>query len=642
MASGARAPMTETRDHVYAFGPFLLDSRERRLLRDGQPVPLTIKAFDLLEVLAKNDGRLLRKEELLRLVWSDAVVEENNLTVTVSALRKALGEAPTDRQYIETVPRRGYRFVADLRELADEGNARPRSGAAIAALTPAAEAAVSRAKEKGRNRLLWAAAAALATVLVAVGAVWIHWPRPAPLTPVRSLAVLPFHSLTGPDGEYLGLGMADALITRLGNTKVLIVRSTGAVQKYVRSDVDPVAAGHELQVDAVLDGSIQLAAGRLRATVRLLRVSDGATLWAKAFDERLNDIFSVQDSISQQVAEGLTLRLTDAQRTLLTRRDTDDVQAYQLYLKGRFFWNKRTREGFQRGLAFFREAVEQDPTYARAYTGVADSYIGLTYYEYEPSHEAMPRAKAAALKALAIAPSLAEAHVSLAHIHGNYEWDWTAAQREWRQAILLDPEYATAHQWYAVHYLTPTGRLDEALAEARRAQQLDPVSPVFNAFVGATLLFARRYDEAIEECRKTIDLYPEFGVGHWYLGRAYLQKGLFREALAELRDAVRLSGESPLMQGTLAFAYAASGDRAKARGMLAELMRLRAEHHASAVDLAMTHAALGEREEAFRWLDEAAAERAFHLVYLKVWPELDVLRSDARFAQMVRRVGLSP
>ena len=618
--------MTEPRDHVYAFGPFLLDTRERRLLRDGEPVPLTIKAFDLLEVLAKNDGRLLRKEELLRLVWSDAVVEENNLTVTVSALRKALGEGPTDRQYIETVPRRGYRFVADLRELANERKA---------------DFAVSRAREKRRNHLLWAAAA-LATVLVAVGVVWIHWPRPATLTPVRSLAVLPFHSLTGPDGEYLGLGMADALITRLGNTKVLIVRSTGAVQKYVRSDIDPVAAGHELQVDAVLDGSIQSAAGRLRATVRLLRVSDGATLWADAFDERQSDIFSLQDSISQRVAEGLTLQLTDAQRTLLTRRDTDDTEAYHSYLKGRFFWNKRTKEGFQRGLAFFREAVEQDPTYARAYTGVADSYIGLTYYQYERPHEAMPRAKEAALKALAIAPSLAEAHVSLAHIHGNYEWDWTAAEREWRQAILLDPEYATAHQWYAVHYLTPTGRLEEALAEARRAQQLDPLSPVFNAFVGATLLFARRYDEAIEECRKTIDLYPEFGVGHWYLGRAYLQKGLFREALAELRDAVRLSGESPLMQGTLAFAYAASGDRAKARAMLAELMRLRAEHYASAVDLAMTHAALGEREEAFRWLDEAAAERAFHLVYLKVWPELDVLRPDPRFAEMVKRIGLAP
>jgi DNA-binding winged helix-turn-helix (wHTH) protein/TolB-like protein/Tfp pilus assembly protein PilF len=615
MPDGLRghAPVTEPREDVYVFGPFLLDSRERRLLRDGQPVPLTIKAFDLLEVLAKNDGRLLRKEELLRLVWSDAVVEENNLTVTVSALRKALGEGPSDRQYIETVPRRGYRFVGGLREPAT--------------------------KEPRRRR--WAVGAALATLCLATGLVWMYRARTAG-APVRSLAVLPFRSLTGSDGETIGLGMADALITRLGRTKVLIVRSTGAVQKYVRSDQDPVAVGRELQVDAVLDGSIQSAAGRLRATVRLLRVSDGSTLWAQAFDERLSDIFSLQDSISQRVAEELTPRLTDAQRRVLSLRDTDDTEAYHLYLKGRFFWNKRTREGFQRGLAFFREAVERDPTYSRAYTGVADSYIGLAYYQYERPHEAMPHAKAEAQKALKVAPSLAEAHVSLAHVYGNYDWDWTAAEGEWRQAILLDPEYGTAHQWYAVHYLTPTGHLEEALSEARRAQQLDPLSPVFNAFVGATHFFARRYDEAIEECRKTIDLYPEFGVGHWYLGRAYLQKGRFPEALAELRDAVRLSGESPLTQGTLAFAYAASGDRAKARAMLTELMRLRASQYVSSLDLAMIHAGLGEREEAFRWLEEAAAERAFHLVYLRVWPELDVLRPDPRFAGMVRRIGLAP
>ncbi len=621
MPDGLRgnAPVTESRDHVYAFGPFLLDSRERRLLRDGQPVPLTIKAFDLLEVLARNDGRLLRKEELLRLVWSDAAVEENNLTVTVSALRKALGEGPSDRQYIETVPRRGYRFVG---------------GRHVPTDPPA-----SPATEQKRWRLSWTVA--LTSLCLAVGALWTYrlWTSP---TRVRSLAVLPFHSLTDPEGESIGLGMADALITRLGSTKRMIVRSTGAVQKYARSDLDPVAAGRELRVDAVLDGSIQSAEGRLRTTVRLLRVSDGATLWAQAFDQRTSDIFSLQDSISQKVSEELTLRLTDDQRKVLTRRDTDDTEAYRLYLKGRFFWNKRTREGFQRGLAFFREAVDRDPSYSRAYTGLADSHIGLAYYQYEPPHEAMRQAKEEALQALSVAPSLAEAHVSLAHVYGNYDWDWTAAEREWRQAILLDPDYGTAHQWYAVHYLAPTGRLEEALTEARRAQELDPLSPVFNAFVGATLLFARRYDAAIEECRKTIDLYPEFGVGHWYLGRAYLQKGLFPQALAELRDAVRLSGESPLTQGTLAFAYAASGDRARARGMLSELERLRSTQYVSALDLAMTHAALGEHEEAFRWLDEAASERAFHLVYLKVWPELDALRPDPRFAEMVRRIGLQP
>jgi TolB-like protein/Tfp pilus assembly protein PilF len=471
---------------------------------------------------------------------------------------------------------------------------------------------------------------------------WRRQPPPAALGVMPSVAVLPFHSLTGPEDEYLGLGMADTLITRLGSTRTVIVRSTGAVRRYLGKDVDPVATGRELGVDAVLEGSIQSAAGRLRGTMRLLRVRDGATLWSESFDERAGDIFSLQDSISERVSGALALRLTEAQRTLLTRHDTEDVEAYHLYLKGRFFWNKRTREGFRRGLALFEQAVERDPAYARAHTGLADSYIGLAYYEYDRPHDAMPRAKAAALRALAIAPTLAEAHASLAHIKGNYEWDWAAAEQEWRRAISLDPDYATAHQWYAVHYLTPTGRLEEARREARRAQELDPLSPVFNAFLGATLLFSRRPDEAIEECRKTIDLYPEFGVGHWYLGRAYLQKGRSRESLVELTEAVRLSGGSPLMQGTLAFAHAAAGDPHQARQVLDGLMRLRREHYASAVGVAVAHAALGERDEALRWLEEAADERAFHLVYLKVWPELDALRAEPRFVALVRRVGLAP
>jgi DNA-binding winged helix-turn-helix (wHTH) protein/TolB-like protein/Tfp pilus assembly protein PilF len=641
MSSGAPAPPLEPRNDAYAFGPFLLEARERRLLRDGQPVPVTVKVFDLLEVLVRRPGRLLLKEDLLSLVWPDAAVEENNLTVTMSALRKALGEAPADRHYVETVPRRGYRFVADVREV-PEPEAGGRTPVPVATASPAGEAAVDRPRGRPRTPLVAITIAAVVAASIAASTLWRRPPSPAVLGAVPSVAVLPFHSLTGPEDEYLGLGMADTLITRLGSTRTVIVRSTGTVRRYVRSDVDPVAAGRELGVDAVLEGSIQSAAGRLRASMRMLRVSDGATLWAESFDERAGDIFRLQDSISERVSGALALPLTEAQRTLLTRRDTEDVDAYHLYLKGRFFWNKRTREGFQRGLALFEQAVERDPGYARAHVGVADSYIGQAYYEYGRPQQAMPRARTAVLKALAIAPTLSEAHASLAHIKGNYEWDWAAAEQEWRRAISLDPDYATAHQWYAVHYLTPAGRLDEALREARRAQQLEPLSPVFNSFLGATLLFSRRPDEAIEECRKAIDLYPEFGVGHWYLGRAYLQKGQPREALTELEEAVRLSGGSPLMQATLAAAHAAAGDPDHARQVLRDLVRLRNDHYASAVGLAVAHAALGERDEALRWLEEAAAERDFHLVYLKVWPEFDTLRAEPRFAALVRRVGLAP
>jgi DNA-binding winged helix-turn-helix (wHTH) protein/TolB-like protein/Flp pilus assembly protein TadD len=611
----------------YAFGPFLLDTRERRLLRDGKVVPLTLKAFDLLQVLVENPGHLLHKEELLRRVWPDAIVEENNLTVTISALRKALGEGPTDRQYIETVPRRGYRFVADFR-------------ASTEPTQPTEPTVTDRGPWQRRTRAFALGGAVLAVLAAAIVA-W-GWKRSTPATggPVRSMAVLPFRSLTD-DGEYLGLGMADALITRLGRTH-LLVRSTGAVQKYTVPGLDPVTVGRDLQVDSVLEGSIQTAGDRLRTTVRLLRVSDGSTLWAGTFDERLPDIFSVQDSISQRVAGALELELTEAQRSLLTRRDTSDSEAYQLYLRGRFFWNKRSRDGFERGAAYFRQAAEQDPAYALAYTGLADSHIGMTFYHYAPPQTAMPLARAAALRALEIDESLAEAHASLAHVKTNYEWDWAEAERLSRKAIALEPGYATAHQWFGIHYLAPMGRLEEAIGETRRARQLDPLSPVFNAFVGAALYFARRHDEAIDECRKTIDLHPDFGVAHWYLGRAYLQQGRHQEALAELRKAVTLSGGSPLMKGTLGVGYAVAGDRAAAERTRDELEKLRAESYASALDLAGIQAALGDRESAFRWLDQAAAERAFHLIYLKVWPELDPLREDPRFDALIRRLGLQP
>jgi DNA-binding winged helix-turn-helix (wHTH) protein/TolB-like protein len=609
---------------IYTFGPFLLDTRERRLLRDGKVVPLTIKAFDLLEVLVKNQGHLLQKEELLRLVWPDAIVEENNLTVTISALRKALDEGPTDRQYIETVPRRGYRFVA---------------GSAAAADSTAA----ARGPQEPRARTFAFAATALAALAAAAVLAWVFQrsTRSAATAPVRSMAVLPFRSLTN-DGEYLGLGMADALITRLGSTKRLLVRSTGSVQKYTVPGLDPVAAGRDLGVDSVLEGNIQTAGDRLRTTVRLLRVSDGSTVWAGTFDERLTDIFSVQDSISQRVAGALALELTEAQRSRLTRRDTSDSEAYQLYLRGRFFWNKRSRDGFERGASYFRQAAEKDPAYALAYSGLADSHIGMAFYHYASPQAAMPVARAAALQALEIDDSLAEAHASLAHVKTNYEWDWPEAERLWRKAMALEPEYATAHQWFGIHYLAPMGRLEEAIAETRRAQRLDPLSAVYNAFVGASLYFARRYDEAIEECRKTIDLHPDFGVAHWYLGRAYLQKGRQQEALAELREAVTLSGDSPLMKSSLGVAYALAGDRAAAKAMLDDLTKLRAESYASALDLADIHAALGDRERAFHWLDQAASERSFHLVYLKVWPELDPVRPDPRFKALILRVGLEP
>jgi tetratricopeptide (TPR) repeat protein len=395
-------------------------------------------------------------------------------------------------------------------------------------------------------------------------------------------------------------------------------------------------------VDSVLEGSIQTSGDRLRATVRLLRVRDGATLWSDTFDERLSDIFTVEDAISQRVAGALAMELTEAQQRRLTRRETADSEAYELYLKGRFFWNKRSRDGFERAAAFFRQAVEKDPSFALAYAGLADTHIGLAFYHYAAPHEAMPLARAAALKAIGIDDALAEGYASLAHEKGNYEWDWPEAERLSRKAIALEPGYATAHQWLGMHVLAPTGRLEEAVAETRRARDLDPLSAVFNAFVGAALFSAGRDDDAIEECRKAIELHPDFGVAHWYLGRALVRKGRYPEAVGQLQKAVTLSGGSPLMTGTLGVGFAMAGDRAAAERTLHDLESLRAGSYASALDLAGIEARLGNRERAFHWLAEAATERSFHLVYLNAWPELDPVRSDPRFRALVLKLGLEP
>ena len=416
----------------------------------------------------------------------------------------------------------------------------------------------------------------LAALAARCARAWV-WKRATPAAtavPVRSMAVLPFRSLTN-DGEYLGLGMADALITRLGRTKSLLVRSTGSVQKYAVPGLDPVAAGRDLQVDSVLEGSIQTAGGRLRTTVRLLRVSDGSTLWAGTFDERLTDIFAVQDSISQRLAEALALELTEAQRSLLTRRDTSDSEAYQLYLRGRFFWNKRTRDGFERGIAYFRQAAEKDPAYALAHSGLADSYIGLAYYHYASPQVAMPLARAAALKALEIDGSLAEAHASLAHVKTNYEWDWAEAERLSKKAIALQPEYATAHQWYGTHYLTPDGppgrgdRGDAARPAARPAlggvRRVRRRRPLLRPAV-------RRRDRGVPQDRRP----PSRLRRRPLVPRPRLPpEGPVPEALAELQKAVTLSGGSPLMKGTLGVGQALAGDRAAAERTLAELETLR-------------------------------------------------------------------
>jgi DNA-binding winged helix-turn-helix (wHTH) protein/tetratricopeptide (TPR) repeat protein len=575
--------MNTAAKHFFEFGAFRLDASERLLLHQGETVSLTPKAFDMLVTLVENSGHLVEKSELMRRLWPDSFVEEGSLAQNVSLLRKALGENESQK-FIETVPRRGYRFVA--------------------------------------------------TVAIKTG--------PVAESTIQSIAVLPFKSLGVDEGdEYLSIGIAETLTTRLSSLRLMVVRTTSAVLKHAGSEKDALEIGQKLQVDTVLEGSIRRAGERLRVTARLVSVPDEAVLWADKFDEQFTGIFEVEDSISAKVAQALALKVSGEEQKRLTKRHTNNAEAYQLYLKGRYFWNKRTEEGFNQGITQFQLAVAKDSTYALAYAGLADSYIGLTFYNFGAPHETMPKAKEAAMNALSIDSALAEAHTSLAHVLMNYDWNWPEAEKEFKLSIQLNPDYATAHQWYAIHYLTATDQMESALEEMKRALQLEPTSLVMNSFMGATLYFAGRYDEAIEQCRWTIEMDPNFAVAHWHLGLAYEQKEMFDKAIAEFQKATTLSGGSALLKACLGHAYAKANRIDEATKIMAELNELSQQRYVSSYERAAISVALGDERQSFELLERAYGEHSFHMVYLKVWPQFNPVRNDPRFQDLIQRLGLS-
>ena len=656
--------MSKPADHFYEFGPFRIDPVKRLLLRDGEVVPLTPKTFDTLRALVENNERVVEKDELMKEVWADTIVEEGGLTRNISVLRKALGENPDEHQYIVTVPGRGYRFVANVHEARDaiadvivEEHSRSHLVVEQEEETSAAGKYAAEAEQAIQEKALTASrwekraskwrlsTVALAVCLLVVGLAvalsyfWIssrskHIQAGAA---VRSIAVLPFKPLVaeGRD-ESLEMGMADTLITRLSSISQIVVRPTSSVRKYTGVEQDPIAVGRELMVDSVLDGSIQKSADRIRVTVRLVSVGDGRTLWADKFDENFTDIFRVQDSISERAAGALALKLTGKERKLLAKHYTENSHAYQLYLRGRYFWDKRTDDGFKKAIEYFGQAIAIDPNYALAYTGLADSYVllGAIAHHLLPPQEKLPEAKAAAAKALEIDDTLSEAHNSLGSI-SQADWDWLGAEREFKRAIELDPNNVRAHYFYSV-YLSWMGRNEEAFAEYERVQQIDPLS--LNS--GAVLFYhVRQYDQAIEQFQKMLEIDPNRHFTHWQLGMVYEQKRMYKEAIAEEQKAVSLSADRPINVAWLAHAYAVAGNRVEAQKLLDKLKTLAKRRYVSPHDIAIIYIGLGEKDRAFEWLEKAYAEHAL-LVNLKVDPVYDSLRSDPRFSGLVRRVGL--
>lgn len=455
---------------------------------------------------------------------------------------------------------------------------------------------------------------------------------------VKSIAVLPFKPIGAEAGdEYLGLGLADALITKLTNLRQIRVRPTSAVREYTRAR-DITVAGRELKVDALLDGSIQRARKRIRVTAQLVDARDGSTLWAENFDEKLADIFSLEDSLSDQVVRALSLKLTGEERKYLIKRHTESTEAYQAYLKGRYFWNKRTSNGFEKGVEYFERAIALDPNYALAYVGLADCYQLLSGYFALPSREGIPKARKALLEALQLDDTLAEAHASLAHLRAR-EWNWSDAEKEFQRAIELNPNYVTAHHWYSI-YLRVMGRFDEAWAEIKIAVELDPVSLSINTSVGALLYVMREYDQALEQLRTTLELDPLYPYAHFNLGMVYEAKEMYPEAIKHYRKTQTILGKNPELTAFLGHAYALSGRRGQAQKLLDELKKLSDQGYELRYHIAVIYEGLGEKDQAFAWLEEAYHKRDEVLGILKVDPMLDSLRADPRFMSLLERVGL--
>ena len=641
--------MSEEKAKLYEFGEFRLDASRRLLLnRDGAPVKLTAKAFDTLLYMVTHGRRTLDKDELMRAVWPDTVVEENNLSQKISELRRALGERQGENRYIATVPGRGFSFVADVKAVEGEGGkeaaqAGPpepvaaRAGVAPGVSTPRPDQRVSRL----RGRVWPTIIVVLAAALAAGGFyLWHARTRSSASTPIKDIAVLPFKPLV-PEGrdEALEIGMADTLIAKLSASRELVVRPISSVRRYGGVEQDPLAAGRELGVEAVLDGTVQRWGDRVRVTARLLRVSDGKTLWAGQFDEKFTDIFGVQDSISERVAGGLALRLTGEERERLARRYTADAEAYQLYLKGRYFWDKRTRDATKQAAEYFRQALERDPTYALAYAGLAECYRAETIAEDAPSRETLPKAKEAALKALELDPQLAEAHTALGWIKFFIDWDWEGAQREDRQAVEINPNYPMAHLAYA-HVLSNTGRHNEALEEADRALKLDPLSPLAGALKGQFLFHARRYSEAIDSLHKTLEIVPNFWIAQIMLGKSYERAGRYDEALEALRKAAETSGGTTEAMSLSGYTYAVSGRRAEAERALGELRAISDQRYVPPYNVALIYHGLGDADETIKWLERAYDERDVHMVFLGVDPKWDALRNDPRFVGLLQRMNL--
>ncbi|MGI8640872.1 MAG: tetratricopeptide repeat protein [Pyrinomonadaceae bacterium] len=656
--------MNEPQLQIYEFGDFRLDAAKRLLTKGvDEPLPLTPKVFDTLLYLVQHNGRVIGKDELMREVWIDSIVEENNLSQNISILRRVLGEKPGEGRFITTVPGHGFRFIPEVREASEVPSSKFQVPSSIESEisnsesndeSPTKSAPETRnlkletnqqpkpkTDDRNPNRFRFAAFAVL--IILVLGSLgfylWRENEKSVADARIKSIAVLPFKPLVAEHrDEALEIGMADTLIARLGDNQKIIVRPLSSVRRFGNLEQDAVQAGRALDVEAVLDGSIQRWGDVIRVNVRLIRVADGTALWTGTFDEKSTGIFVVQDAISKRVTAALAMRLSADEQANLKKRSTESVEAYELYLRGRYHFFKITQPEILKAIVFYEQAIEADPNYALAYAGIADAYRTLPIAGFVASKEAFPQARAAAKRALEIDDTLAEAHTVLGWVGFWFDWDWEAAETEFKRAIELSPNNSDAHRAYA-HLLSNTGRHDEAVAMGRRARELDPLTLITNALEGQFLFFAGRDTEAIARYDKTLEIEPDFWVAHNGLGRVYIRQERYPEAIAALTKARELSRGStePVMQ--LGYALAKSGNRKQAQETLEELKSAAAEKFVSAYSFAMIYNGLGEKDEALSYLEKSFQEREVQITFVKIDTRWDELRSEPRFVDLMRRMN---
>ena len=621
---------------LYEFGPFRLDPAERRLLRGDEIIALTPKTFDTLLALVRNSGHLLEKDELIGMLWPDSFVEEGSLSNHISLLRKALGEDPA---FIETVPKRGYRFVGTVRRLP---SAAPTYLGRLPELDdPGIPVVPVKIQPLWRSRTaLGITAIVLMTSLAAAG--W-YYKFVARSEPIYWVAVLPFVNASGdPNAEYLSDGITESLIDRLSQLPQLKVMSRDATFRYKGKETDVQKVGSELRVRAVFKGGVTQRAGSLDIKAELIDVRDNSHVWGEQYSRKASDIVALPGEIAREMTMALRVRLTGEDEKRLTKAYTANSEAYQDYLKGRYWLNKSSEEAVRKSVGYFQQAIVRDPGYALAYSGLSDSHTSLARDGFVPAKEGYLTAKESALKALEIDDTLAEAHVSLAYIKIESEWDWPAGARESQRAVALNPSYAPAYDAYA-ESLWLRGRLDDGIAESKRALELDPLSLAYNDTLGVEYFLARRYDQAIEQEGRTLELDPSFIEAYYFRGISYLKISMHKEGMAELEKAALISPNDVVAVTGLGYGYALTGRRADAQKMLDKLAELSNRKYVSPVWRAKIYAGLRDKDKAFDWLEKAIEDRSVVSVgYIKTNPMFDPLRSDPRYAYLLRRANLQP